>query len=277
MPLLQQLSRKTRSVLGHCSRLADAARPTYGRALRALYGRRGMPWSINGQPFRIDPAYRQQLACDYDKEVAAALSRRVLPGSICFDVGANVGVYALQFAGWTGADGRVFAFEPNPDTRAVLTRHIEMNALSGRVEVVPLAVGDKCGEVKFSTCGTDGMSRVGAANPMLAGHALLREILVPMSTLDQFCRHRNVTPDWLFLDIEGYEVAALRGAMELIARRGAALQIAVELHPASWAASGASRDGLLALLQQLHRSAMRPDGRPSSADCHETVFLEPLP
>ncbi|CAN5887382.1 hypothetical protein BH18ACI5_BH18ACI5_16260 [soil metagenome] len=50
--------------------------------------------------------------------VDSPLVRAARPGSTCFDVGANVGVYALQFAHWTGAAGRVVAFGLGGSSRA---------------------------------------------------------------------------------------------------------------------------------------------------------------
>jgi FkbM family methyltransferase len=82
---------------------------------------------------------------DYDSNIAAFLKDKVLPGSICFDVGANLGVYVLQFAEWSKPNGTVIAFEPNPSTAEALRRHIAMNKLTGRVRVVDRAVSDCAG------------------------------------------------------------------------------------------------------------------------------------
>lgn len=235
-----------------------------------------MPWSINGQAFRIDPDFRARLAVDYDRDVATVLAQRVHPGAVCLDVGANVGVYALQFAGWTGAKGRVFAFEPNPQSRAILRRHVSINDLDDRIEIVPMAVGPETGTVEFASCGTDGMSRVGPANPLLASRQELESIAVQCTTLDEFCLRRKIDPDWLFLDIEGHEIGALQGARALVARRGPALQIAVEMHPSAWGAANASRGQLLSLLSEMRRRPYFPDGTKADLDRHATVFLEPL-
>ena len=47
--------------------------------------------------------------------VAAFLHDRILPGSEVWNAGANVGVYVLQAGAWVGAQGRVLAFEANPN------------------------------------------------------------------------------------------------------------------------------------------------------------------
>jgi hypothetical protein len=80
---------------------------------------RGISWSINGVPCRIDPRQRHRMARRYDEPVARWLASHVKPGDFCANVGGNVGVYALQFAHWTGPDGRVVVFEPNPHARTI--------------------------------------------------------------------------------------------------------------------------------------------------------------
>lgn len=58
----------------------------------------------------------------------------VKPNQICFDVGANVGYYVIQFVYRSRPGGRVFAFEPNPESRVTLERQIAVNHLLDRVE-----------------------------------------------------------------------------------------------------------------------------------------------
>ena len=84
------------------------------------------------------------------------------------------------------------------------------------------------------------MSRLGEPNRLIIGRTV--EIKVPVVTLDEFCAAEGVAPDWLFLDIEGFEIAALEGARRLIAERGEALKIVVEMHPSVWDSAGTTRD-----------------------------------
>lgn len=228
---LQALGRIFASTLGRDSWLINTLRPFYEAALVRYHGDRGIPWTINGVPFRIDAMHRQLMGKNWDPDVAAFLSERVQPGSLCLDVGANAGVYVLQFCHWTAPSGKVIAFEPNPITRGVLQTHVRMNGLEKHVEVAPYAVYDREEDAEFHFAGASGMSRLGQANAVLAATA--QAIIVPTTTLDSFCALRSLRPDWLIIDIEGYELQALRGARDLIARCPA-LQIIVEIHPNLW-------------------------------------------
>lgn len=83
------------------------------------------------------------------------------------------------------------------------------------------------------------MSRLGEPNKLLAGRA--EPITVPVTTLDAYCEHSALLPDWLLIDIEGFEFAALQGASKIIDRRRGALGIIVEMHPDVWNSAGTTR------------------------------------
>ena len=248
MMMLQQAARRVAGVLGHDSAWVRGARPLYERAL-AFLSERGIPWTINGAPFRISPLHRHRMASVYDREVARYLSEHVRPGDVCFDVGANVGVYALQFARWTGASGKVVAFEPNPVSADVLARHIRMNALGPVVEIIQAAVADRPGVSTLHMADADGMSRLGAPNPEIA--ASTRPTEVPVTTIDQVCRERALSPRWLLVDVEGFEFAVLSGGRQTFQRLGTRLNTVVEMHPDAWAVAGWSRAEAERLLREL--------------------------
>ncbi len=111
------------------------------RIVRALLARRGIARTVNGIPLRVDPVGRHVFTPIYDEGAAACLRDHLREGMEAWNVGANIGVYALQLAHRVGAAGRVVAFEPNPAARAVLARNLAHNSLQSRVEVVPAAVG----------------------------------------------------------------------------------------------------------------------------------------
>ena len=247
--ILQRVARSAAAVLGRDSVIVHAARPLYQRSLLWLTGEHGVPWTLNGAQFRIGANQRHRMGEVYDPEVAAYLEAHIRPGAICFDVGANVGVYALQFARWTGPTGRVVAFEPNPVSAGVLTEHIRMNDFGDRVSVVQAAVADEAGVRTFHMADADGMSRLGAPNPEIASQT--RPVTVAVTTLDEYCAAERVDPDWLLIDVEGFEFAVLTGARETFARLGSRLNVIVELHPDAWPVAGWSRDSAQSLFAAL--------------------------
>lgn len=272
MSLLQRAATRTAGLLGRESQLVRRLRPAYESLLDWSSAGRGVRWTINGETFRVDPHYRHRLGQNYDEPVAAFIRGRIRPGAVCVDVGANVGVYVLQFARWSGAAGHVVAFEPNPSALAVLRRHVELNKLAGQVTLVPSAVGASVGEAVLYAAEADGMSRLGEPNRLIADR--VSEIKVPLVTLDEYCASAGVAPDWLFVDIEGFEIAALEGARRLIEGRGAALNIVVEMHPNVWDSANTTRVGAESLLDELGLRAVPLTGQSDPLGDHGIVYLE---
>jgi len=227
----------------------DALRRLRDRWSVWRYGEGGMAWTINDLAVRVAPEHRLRMGPIYDPPVAAYLARRVSPGQLVVNVGANLGVYVLQSAAWTAPDGRVVAFEPNPESRALLRRHLVMNRIEDRVVVEPAAVGGAAGRATFWRSGSDGMSRLAGPNPRLDQAETLSEE-VDVVTLDDYWRDAERPPDWLIMDIEGFEPAALAGARELILGTPD-LGLVVEMHPDSWHLCGYDLDRTERLLAEL--------------------------
>jgi FkbM family methyltransferase len=272
MSLFQGTARKTAGLLGRESWLVRSLRPVYESLLYWSSDGRGIPWAINGVTFRIDPHYRHRMGSRYDPSVAAFLRDRIRPGAVCVDVGANVGVYVLQFAHWSGPTGQVVAFEPNHIAREVLKRHVHMNELNRRVTIVPCAVGANCGEAVLYAADVAGMSRLGKPNQAIADR--VSEITVPVVALDDYCDTEGLAPDWLFIDIEGFEIAALSGARGLIKSRGRDMGLIVEMHPDVWDSASTTRADAEDLLRELRLSVIPLTGQTDPMAEHGLVYLE---
>ena len=252
MGLIRRVARSISKRAGDDSRIVTLVRPAYETWLVWSSLGRGMRQTVNGRErFRIDARRRMLFPEVYDPSVFSYLRDRVRPGAVCFNVGAHFGVYALALSEWAGPSGRVFAFEPNPHSRRVLEKHLRLNKREDRVEVVAAAVSDAPGAATLFAAADhfSGVSRLGAPNPEFP-EARANAVDVSVTTIDEFCAARDLAPDWLVIDIEGYEVAALRGALETVARRRAQLGIVVEIHPSLWPTAGASRRELEDLLRE---------------------------
>jgi FkbM family methyltransferase len=271
MSFIQETAGRFGSFWGRESWLIRHMRPAYESLLDWSGKGKGIPWPINGVTYRIDPHYRHMLWQDYDAPVASFLSDRVKPGAMCFDVGANIGVYVLQFAHWSGPTGSVIAFEPNPFACDILRRHIQLNDLEDRVTLVPAAIGSSKGEAVLYAAGADGMSRLGAPNELIADR--VSEVTVPVFTLDDYCESEGLMPDWLFIDIEGFEIAALSGARRLIKTRGKDLQIVVEMHPSVWPSADTTPALAEALLAELGLDLEPLTGQTDSLRDYGLVYL----
>lgn len=142
----------------------------------------------------------------YEKACADYIAAVAKPGMIAFDVGANVGYYTLLLARRVS---RVIAFEPNQANVFYLREHLRLNDIRN-VEVVEAAVAESNGTGLFSGAGPTGqLSERGAT---------IRTV-----RLDDY-----PVPDFIKMDIEGGEAAALKGATKILTAQRA--NWLVELH-----------------------------------------------
>lgn len=219
-------------------------RGLYRLALTAASFGRGLPCYLpGGEVVRVSSDNRYM---SWNEAEYAAFRAATTPGTVVFDVGANVGAYALLFGQWAGAHGRVFAFEPSPAAFAGLNAHVRLNGLTGVVTSVQAAVGAQPEVRPFVVASTAGEGRL--ATPLDDARTT---VPVPVTTIDEFCRRENVTPDLIKIDVEGAELEVLRGARETIARTRGRLALFVELHPAQWAARGVARGDIEGELERL--------------------------
>ena len=76
-----------------------------------------------------------------DSGQIAAMRSIVTHDSVVFDVGANVGAFTVMFADMASPKGRVFAFEPVPDTYHSFEPILNSNQCQN-VETLPIAICD---------------------------------------------------------------------------------------------------------------------------------------
>jgi len=168
-----------------------------------------------------------------DPDVMNFLRGWIQPGHVVCDVGANVGTYTVPLARLVGATGRVIAFEPNRPTRACLRQNIRQNRLSN-VSVVRAAVGDSAGYARLIAT----EDNLGEAHLALPGDASVEGERVAVTTLDtEVARLRLGRVDFLKIDVEGFELAALRGAERILAANPR-LVVQTEIVPAHAARYG---------------------------------------
>jgi FkbM family methyltransferase len=141
------------------------------------------------------------------------------PLKVIFDVGANVGQFAIE-ARQDLPDAKIYSFEPHPLT---FEKFVKSNT-DKLIFPYSLALSDKDGEVTFYeyACEGDGTqinSLVPDARfPTRFGHKS-REIKVRSSTIDHFCETLNIDQiDFLKIDVEGGELAVLKGSTRMLTR-----------------------------------------------------------
>jgi FkbM family methyltransferase len=270
--MLSDLGNAVGDRLGRGGLAVGVLRPVYAGWLRAAYGRRGLPWTLNGEPLRIDPAVRHLIPRENERPLFEYLRDHIRPGDLVFDVGAFLGTYAVMEARWAGPRGRVVAFEPSPSSFAVLTRHLRMNGLGpDRVDARQAAVGASEGRRELATFDEEPYRNMIATGSSAAGR-----VVVDAVTVDGVAAAVGRLPDWIRMDVQGVEFEVLEGARAVLREARGRISIVAEMHPEQWPDFGVSpRDGAdrLAALGLKARS-LTPNVPPFTQSAH--AILEPL-
>lgn len=220
----------------------------YEWLLDASSGRQGAAWSVNDEPFQIDPRVRRLVAKETEPELWDYLRANVSSNERILDVGAFLGAYAVMMARWGGPGTRVLAFEPTPSTVPYLRRHIALNKMSERVEVLNVALGSERGFVELHEHSDPYRNAIGVSDPNGISSGTSR---VELTTLDEVCRARNFSPTLLRMDVQGFEYAVLQGARETIRNGKGRLKIVLEVHPQLWPMHDLDEHKFDALLAEL--------------------------
>ena len=166
----------------------------------------------------------------------AGLGALVAPGATCVDVGAAHGLYTWSFAALVGPSGAVHAVEALPGRGRVLDAGARLLG-AGTVTVHHAALGEEMGTAvmsvpvrsamavpgrAFLTAGAQGLG----ANEEFGRH---RELPVRVTTLDELvARHGLGRVDVVKADVEGAELAVLRGGEAVLRRDHPVLLLEVE-------------------------------------------------
>ena len=173
--------------------------------------------SIGGRRFTLDWAAAEHVAVReilIRGEYWPTPEFRPRRGEIVVDVGANAGVFATVAADRIGPTGRLIAIEPNPLVVPRLRRNIDQNGFADRAEVIEAGVGDQVGSGRLAVERNSTIGRIDLDDPSSSNG-----ILVVVETLDHLARDRQVEAiDLLKIDVEGLEVATLRGAVDVLTR-----------------------------------------------------------
>ncbi len=188
----------------------------------------------------------------HEQETVQQVAGLVKPGMVVLDVGAHVGYYARRFARLVGEGGRVVSFEPHPHTVQTLTRNV---SAWQNVTVAQVAVADREGtaelydylmmsasgslhydeslrDLQKSQAGKDDIA------PRLAADMPVEKFTVRTTTIDQYLQELGIgRVDVVKMDIEGAEMAALRGMAGIMAA-SPGLALIMEYNPQALSASG---------------------------------------
>jgi len=183
----------------------------------------------------------------YEPNEFFLLQRVIKPGMTFIDAGANMGLYSIFAARRVGARGTVLALEPSGREFEILQRNVKLNLLTN-VITIRKAVSDRASEVELSVApleksGHNTLGAFGYDTPLAHRERVQAERLDDIVYGEGLAR-----VDVIKMDIEGAEMAALRGAVETLRQFKPVLIL--ELSDRSLQHQGTGSGEVLAWLEQ---------------------------
>ena len=138
------------------------------------------------------------------KQIAIA-KKLIREDFICFDIGANVGLYTLLFSRHAKS---VYAFEPLPRNVLYLAKNLAFNSIKN-VKIIPYAVSNINEPFFFK----EGLNH---STGKLDNNGNIRILTI---SLDMFVSKTKIYPKLMKIDVEGAELYVLKGAKYLLSNK----------------------------------------------------------
>jgi FkbM family methyltransferase len=208
-----------------------------------------------------------------DRAERQLLKRILFPGAVVVDAGANIGIYSEFLWRCVGPTGAVHSFEPSPDnfkrlraaTRKLPNVRLSQAAVGERSGNSELYLSDKL-NVDHRAYMADGDSR--------------RTVPIEIVALDDYFKPGERV-DLIKMDIQGYELHALRGANRVL-EDNPDIKLLVEFWPyglkqagANWVDLIAALEGKGMVIKQVSTAGLIPfhsDSATESADWYVNLF-----
>jgi FkbM family methyltransferase len=130
------------------------------------------------------------------------------PATTAIDIGAHKGAYSYWMARAVGPQGRVIAFEPQPELAARLRCSFQPQ---GNVTIENLGLSNQCGQLTLNVPGA-GPSPGASFETTEVTADSTRRINVEVSTLDARLAQPHPRVSLIKCDVEGHELSVFMGA-----------------------------------------------------------------
>jgi FkbM family methyltransferase len=179
----------------------------------------------------------------YERHEIELMRRLCQPGEVVVDIGANVGLYTAIAGIRVGPAGRVFSFEPDPESFSFLQQTVRLNGLEN-THLVNAAVSRMAGRARlYRSSENRGDSR------LYAYEGSDGSLEVDTLCLDDYLEARGIGEvDVIKIDVQGCEGMVI-DHMERTLRRSPRLRMLMEFFPTGLRQAGTDPLTLLAALQ----------------------------
>lgn len=198
---------------------------------------------------------------DFERNEIRLAMDYLKPGMRVVDVGANIGLYSILAGLAVGSSGKVFAFEPSTESHKLLLANLALNHITS-VDAIKIALADIQNDSLFLK--RDAGYRDGDRYLELRKKENTRVLTsfgdvgdsetVGVTTLDYYFyieKKEDARVDFLKIDVEGGELAVLRGARHLLTDNNEII-LMLECTAQGCLCAGHSQDDVFRFLEELN-------------------------
>ena len=167
------------------------------------------PIQVNDFKMYIDPTDALELKTGkiFEKFETELAKKEIKRNDIVLDIGANIGYFTLIFSKLVGDNGKVYAFEPEPNNFAILKKNIEINNIHN-VILIQKAISDISKKISFYICDYNHAQHRAYPSPRCD-----KEITVDSITIDEYFSESKFSRkiNFVKIDVEGSEYDVING------------------------------------------------------------------
>lgn len=147
-----------------------------------------------------------------DKEISFLIGKRRSP-FILFDIGANKGDYSIMVSK-RNPKSTIYSFEPSKSTFDLLKVNVKEFT---NIVPIKLAFGSEKKEMTlFYDSETSALASLYKRDLSHLGLKFDNSEVIQVSTIDEWVDENNIEPEFIKIDVEGFELSVLQGAVKTL-------------------------------------------------------------
>ena len=156
-----------------------------------------------------------------------SIARAARVGGFLFDIGAHSGLVSALFCA-ANPKSRVASFEPSPLLAERLAAIRDLNRFGNRMRIEQCGIGEQSTVVEMAIDPVGGFVQTQRFDHSMWGAP--QPIKVRIESIGDAAARLNVIPQFLKIDIEGYEYEAIKGSQEFITRHRPTIFLEIHLN-----------------------------------------------
>jgi FkbM family methyltransferase len=183
----------------------------------------------------------------YEDEINKLIRISLKTGNIALDIGANIGLQSIRMSQCTGAEGKVYSFEPLAHLQEKFSNNIKLNK-ANNIKLFPFALANEESEADFKISKNTWNQGTFSIGNNDGGPDTQRVIIKIADNVPEIKELSRL--DLVKIDVEGFEYEVLQGLKQTIDKYKP--RIIFEYDSNYWLTNGQNMNDCFIFLNELH-------------------------